>query len=188
MYLAEPLVDRKQFFAVEGLAVQIGKTAEAAQPQFIDRPLDLIERSLDIAGRQGEKSDEAFRMFACNRSDRVVGDARDLHCALAFEAIGARRGYRQHVDIDAQLVHMLKATLDVLPLQGRCIDPALELLIVKIPHAAVRIRLFKNHRAVQALHLGEIRFGKHVCLKIDNHLICFVHRSNRSFPTRNFEP
>ena len=48
------------------------------------------------------------------------------------------------------------------PLEGRRVDPALELLIVKIPHAAMRIGRFENHGAVETLHLGEIGFGKNM--------------------------
>ena len=75
----QPLVNRKQLFAIQSLAVEIGETAEAAQAELIDRALELIERRFDIAGRQGEKPDEAFGMRARDRRDGVIGDARDLN-------------------------------------------------------------------------------------------------------------
>ena len=46
-------------------------------------------------------------MLARDRRDRVIGDARDFNRVLALEAIRAGRGNRQHVDIDAQLIHVL---------------------------------------------------------------------------------
>jgi hypothetical protein len=64
---------------------------------------------------------------------------------------------------------MLEAALYILTLQCRGIDSAFELLIVKVPHAAVGIRLLENYRAVEAFHLGEIRFGENMSLKIYNH-------------------
>ena len=63
------------------------------------------------------------------------------------------------MNIDAQLVHVLEPEIDVLALKGRRVDPALELLVVKVEHSAVRIGRFENHRAVELLHRGKIVSG-----------------------------
>ena len=38
----------------------------------------------------------------------------------------------------------------------------------------MRIGRFENHRAVEALHLGEVGLGKNMSLKVDDHDYCFT--------------
>ena len=59
--------------------------------------------------------------------------------------------------------------LNILPLEGRRVDPASELFVVKVGHAAVRIGRFQNHRAIDAFHFIEVRFRVNMSLKINDH-------------------
>jgi len=77
---------------------------------------------------------------------------------------------------------VLKATFDVLTLERRCVDAALELLVVKISHAAMRVRFLEHHRTVKPLHLGDVGFGKDVCLKINDHYISFKVPGSKCAP------
>ncbi len=52
----QPLVNRKQFFAVKSLTVEIGKAAETAQSKLVNRAFQLIKRRFDITSRQRERS------------------------------------------------------------------------------------------------------------------------------------
>src|SRR5690242_18321472 len=105
----QALVNWEQLLAIQSLTVQISEAAETAQAELVDRALQLIERCLNIAGWQSEKSDEALGMLARNRRDRIVGNPGDLDSALALEPIGARRRDRQHMDVDAQLIHVFQS-------------------------------------------------------------------------------
>jgi len=108
-------------------------------------------------------------MFARNLGNRVIGDVRDLHSGAAPEAVGAGSRYGEHVDIDPKMIHVLEPATNILALQRRRVDPALELLVIKVPHAAVRIGLFENHGTVEALHFCEVCFRKKVSLEINDH-------------------
>jgi len=97
----QTLIDRKQFFTVQSLPVQIRKAAEAAKSQFIDRALQLIERSLDVARGQSEKPNEPVGMFARNRRNGIISDPGNLDRILAFVPVCPRRWNRQDMNIDA---------------------------------------------------------------------------------------
>ncbi len=108
-------------------------------------------------------------MLKRDGGDGVIGDAGNLTGTLALETIRPWRWNRQNMNVDAMLIHMLQAAVDVLPLQGTGVDPAGEFLVIKITHAAMGIGRFENHRAIEALHLGKISLGKNMGLEIDDH-------------------
>src|SRR5262245_3869845 len=64
---------------------------------------------------------------------------------------------------------MLNSATNILPLESCRVNAAAEFLIVKIAHAAVRIRRLQNHHAVDALHFLKIRLRVNMSLKIDDH-------------------
>src|SRR5678816_551490 len=106
LVLRQPFVNRKQLFAVQRLTIQIGKAAEAAQTELVNRTFQLIERRFDIASWQRKKSDKALGIFACDRRDGVIGNPGDSKRTVYFEAVRARRRNRQHMDVDTVLIHM----------------------------------------------------------------------------------
>ena len=121
-------------------------------------------------GRLEAREHSELPRLAHDGRDRIVGHARNLDRVRPFKAIRARRRDRQNMDIDPQTVHVLEPTLDILAVEFRRIDPAFEPLVVKVAHAAVRIGLFENHGAVEALHRGKVGLREKVSLKIDYHL------------------
>ena len=108
-------------------------------------------------------------MFPAKCSDGVVGDSSDPYGAFTLEPVAARRGNAEHVNVDTQTIHMLDSALDVSSLKGRGIDPAFKLLVIEVHHAAVRIGLFQDHGPIELFQLRDVRFGKNVRLKINNH-------------------
>src|SRR5262245_36982764 len=125
-------------------------------------------------------------MLAHNCRDRVIGNPGDANRVLALETIRPRGRYCQHVNIDAVLIHMLQAFLDVLSLQRRRVDAAFEFFVIEVTHAAMGIGLFENDCVIPLLHLGEILGGKNMGLKIDDHA---GRRTNRSYTSyRSYSP
>src|SRR6516162_7340577 len=103
----EPLINRKEFLTIQSLPVQIRETPKPAETEVVDRALQLIERCFNIARRQREKTDKAFGMAACNGGDGIVGSAGDFDRVAVLEAIGARSGNCQHMNINAKFIHVL---------------------------------------------------------------------------------
>src|SRR6516162_3884289 len=135
----QPFIDWKQLFAVQRFSVKIREAANAPQSQLVDTSLQLIERILNRGRRQGEKSDKALRIFPANCRDGIVRDPRKSSSIPFFETVRPRSWNGQNMDIDAQLIHVLYSATNILPLEGRGIDPTAELFVIKISHAAVRI-------------------------------------------------
>ena len=64
------------------------------------------------------------------------------------------------MNVNSQAIHVLDSALDIAALKSRGVDTALEFFVIEISHAAVRIGLFQNNRAVPALELVDVLFGK----------------------------
>jgi hypothetical protein len=99
-------------------------------------------------------------VFAADGRDGIIGHLSNRHGIVAVESIRAGSGNGQYMNIDAEPVHMLDPALDVTPFKDCCVDTTSQLFVIEISHAAVRIGLFENHRAVTALELVDVLFGK----------------------------
>src|SRR5688572_10681240 len=62
-------VEWKQLLSVERLAIEVGEATETSQPQLVHRTLQLIQRVLNGARRQGKEADEALGMIPAESSD-----------------------------------------------------------------------------------------------------------------------
>ena len=106
LVLGQALVDWKQFLTVQRFAVEIRKAAKASEPQLTDAALQFIERIPNGAGRQGEESNKALRVFPADCRDGIVGDPCKADSVLAFKTVRAGGWNGQNMDIDSQLIHV----------------------------------------------------------------------------------
>ncbi len=80
----------------------------ALEAELGDGAFELVGGGLGVHGRQRRKGREAFRVGGADLGETVVHLARQVGCDIGAELLGRGRAVRQHLDVDAGLVHFLE--------------------------------------------------------------------------------
>jgi hypothetical protein len=78
-------------------------TTLEAQPR--DRALELVGRRFGIGGGQRGKTREPIGMGAYCLVEAIIGPPRQWHGGFRIQLLKARHRMRQHLHVDAGLVH-----------------------------------------------------------------------------------
>src|SRR3989338_3976995 len=100
--LSEPLINRKQPLVVQRPSVQVGITPEALEPQLINRPLYLLDRSAHRGAGQGKKSGEAPGIFLAEARYRLIGLLCQRKRLVRPKPVSARRRHAQHLHVNTE--------------------------------------------------------------------------------------
>ena len=72
------------------------------------RALELVGRRLGIVRRQRREGGEALRIGGAGRREPVVDAANERRRAVGRQLLRRRRAVRDHLHVDADLVHLLE--------------------------------------------------------------------------------
>ena len=100
------LKDRPEPLIVEEEPVGQPVDHGTLEAELGDRALELVGRGLGIGGGERCKGGKPIRVGSHRFIKPVVGAARQWHCGLAVELLQPRHRMRQHLQIDAGLVHL----------------------------------------------------------------------------------
>ena len=80
----------------------------AFEAELGDGAFELVGRGLGVHGRQRREGRETFRVGGTDLGETIVHLARQVSCDIGAEFLGRGRAVRQHLDVDAGLVHFLE--------------------------------------------------------------------------------
>ena len=103
------LVDRPVFLEVEEFAVRHAVHHGALEAELGDGALEFVGGGLRVGGRQRCEGGEALRIGRADLGEAVVDLAGQIGGDIGRQLLGRRRAMRQHLDVDAGLVHLLEA-------------------------------------------------------------------------------
>jgi hypothetical protein len=104
------LEDRLVLGSVEILAHRVGVDDDAAEAKPAGGALDLARRLRRLLRRDRGQAGKARRMGFHGRRERIIGLGRQPRRQRAVEHLDARRGEREDLHVDADLIHMGDAT------------------------------------------------------------------------------
>ena len=155
------LEDRPEPLVVEEHAVAqaVHHGADAAEPGH--RALELVGGFLGLGGRQGREGAEALGVGLHHAMHPVVALARHADRGLAGDALRRWRALRQHLVVDAGLVHLLETQ------RPQIVEPGADMIVLAALHVA-------GHRGD---HVGVV-----IMLLERDDIRLAGHRRPRSFP------
>ena len=103
------LVDRPVFLVVEEFAVGHAVQHGALEAELGDRALEFVGGGLRIDGGERREGGKALRVGRADLGQAVVDRARQVGRDLDRQLLGRGRAVREHLDVDAGLVHFLDA-------------------------------------------------------------------------------
>ena len=103
------LVDRPEFLEVEKFAVRHAVQHGALEAELGHRALELVGGGLRVDGGKRGEGGEALGVGRADLGEAVVDLPRQVGGDVGTKLLRRRRAMREHLDVDAGLVHLLEA-------------------------------------------------------------------------------
>ena len=147
------LEDRPEPLVVEEHAVGESVDHRALEAE-LDAAFELVGGRLGIGGRQRREGGEARGVRLHGGVQPVVDAPRQRHGVGAGQLLGRGRAMRQHLDVDAGLVHLLDAQLAeiVQPLRGIARPPGFDARIGRRQFGIPIVLLQRDDWTFRLLH------------------------------------